>query len=465
MSALSSEGLNSKAEPRPKYDLKCKECHKSFLYKKRFKAHLATHHPPKSKPFKCPDPKCSKWFETRKQLRDHERSVHRVTKTLPCPEPACGKMFQNNSKLRVHLRFHNRRRLKEAAAAAKTGSTEEVEVRCEECGMSLRGAEDLKAHIPTHLPPKSHKCGECGRLFRRSNDLKTHKIVVHELRRSSQACHCHKCGKDFNLERNLKVHLLVHGGEKPFTCPLCPNKFTQKGSLDRHLSSHRRQEKPFPCPHCEQEFPLKHQLRLHSTTLHRHPCTKCGKIFPEESALSRHLVSNHAPKQKRPPTTYTCPQCPEKHFKTKFNLASHSRIHSGLKNFSCNYCQTTFRHKANLNRHVILTHEKRVFLCGICRMKFRDEERLLAHINTHTSSSVPPKGPFACPFPDCDKLYNFKTSLIRHRNKVHSGQVLPKDSTLKSQSHQEEETGQIKLEGRSLIKTEDSSSHELPSDF
>jgi hypothetical protein len=35
---------------------------------------------------------------------------------------------------------------------------------------------------------------------------------------------------------------MVHTGERPFTCSFCPQTFTQKGNLKRHLERHHRDE-------------------------------------------------------------------------------------------------------------------------------------------------------------------------------------------------------------------------------
>jgi uncharacterized Zn-finger protein len=63
-------------------------------------------------------------------------------------------------------------------------------------------------------------------------------------------------------------------GEKPFSCALCPKRFTQASSLSVHMKIHG--EKEFKCDICEKSysqeaFLLKHKLKHkeeHQTNFH-----------------------------------------------------------------------------------------------------------------------------------------------------------------------------------------------------
>lgn len=54
-----------------------------------------------------------------------------------------------------------------------------------------------------------------------------------------QALQCSACGKKYSLKHNLARHVRFEcGGQRRFSCHLCPNKYTQNVSLRRHLTHH-----------------------------------------------------------------------------------------------------------------------------------------------------------------------------------------------------------------------------------
>ncbi|RLU14948.1 hypothetical protein DMN91_012835 [Ooceraea biroi] len=54
-----------------------------------------------------------------------------------------------------------------------------------------------------------------------------------------QSLQCSACGKKYSLKHNLARHMRFEcGGQRRFCCHLCPNKYTQNVSLQRHLSHH-----------------------------------------------------------------------------------------------------------------------------------------------------------------------------------------------------------------------------------
>ncbi|XP_072767115.1 uncharacterized protein [Anoplolepis gracilipes] len=54
-----------------------------------------------------------------------------------------------------------------------------------------------------------------------------------------QGLQCSACGKRYSLKHNLARHVRFEcGGQRRFSCHLCPNKYTQNVSLRRHLTHH-----------------------------------------------------------------------------------------------------------------------------------------------------------------------------------------------------------------------------------
>lgn len=79
---------------------------------------------------------------------------------------------------------------------------------------------------------------------------------------------------------------------KKCVCPYCPQTFTQRNSLNRHIRSHTG-ERPFPCEFCGKCFSDKQRLLIH-TRIHTgekpFSCSICYRKFTQKSTVKRHLI-------------------------------------------------------------------------------------------------------------------------------------------------------------------------------
>lgn len=121
---------------------------------------------------------------------------------------------------------------------------------------------------------RPHECRECQKKFKHRKDLKIHVRFSH-LKEKRYFCDFENCGKTFNSRLHYTDHQASHNGAPSIACDECDKLFYS-------------------------EFKLKNHKSLHTRLFH---CNLCEKRFPKEYKLTAHLL-----------------------------------VHSGQRNFSCQYC-------------------------------------------------------------------------------------------------------------------------------
>jgi len=166
-----------------------------------------------------------------------------------------------------------------------------------------------------------------------------------------------KVVKSKRLRKNLyqktaKSIKLINIQDK-FTCNLCPQRFTKKADLVRHIKSGHDQNK-IPCNICQQKFTRKDHLVRHIKAVHdqiKFPCNICPHKFTQKWDLVTHIKAVHD--QIKIP----CNICPKK-FTQKANLVTHIKtVHDQIK-IPCNQCSKKFAQKGALVKHIKSVHEK-----------------------------------------------------------------------------------------------------------
>jgi len=131
-------------------------------------------------------------------------------------------------------------------------------------------------------------------------------------RASNNYLMCDQC--DFKTVHpvNLKGHYAaLHGGENPFTCPICNKGFFKKSLMLRHYKEHTDKPK-FICYICGCDFKHPNDLTRHTKTVH-------SNLF-----------------------SYECKQCSQK-FKTLNHIYRHALIHADFPAYECSICHEKFK--------------------------------------------------------------------------------------------------------------------------
>lgn len=95
---------------------------------------------------------------------------------------------------------------------------------------------------------------------------------------------CPDCGRGFSKPSQMLRHRRTHTGERPHTCRVCRNTFSQKSSLDTHVMFAHSEVRPFNCPQCQFKTVQKAALKKHCSRAH--PELNWSQLLTELSAPS-----------------------------------------------------------------------------------------------------------------------------------------------------------------------------------
>ncbi|XP_030593605.1 zinc finger protein 841-like [Archocentrus centrarchus] len=173
---------------------------------------------------------------------------------------------------------------------------------------------------------------------------------------------------------------------KPQKIPLKGNYVHNPAMLMNYCETHTSQ-KSFKCDTCGKTFPfnskLIRHLRIH-TGVRPYSCNICGKRFNQTSILNVHKRIHTG---ERP---YSCNICGKRFNQTSI-LNVHKRTHTGEKPYSCNICGKRFNQKSILDAHVRIHTGEKPFSCKTCGKCLRSRSSLLVHMKTHRGEQ-----PYSC---------------------------------------------------------------------
>ncbi|OQR69868.1 zinc finger protein-like [Tropilaelaps mercedesae] len=168
-------------------------------------------------------------------------------------------------------------------------------------------------------------------------------------------------GTDRGTFRTTELFLFdCLNGACPRQCPLCDSTFDSKDLLEEHIDSHQQERGIVECDFCGKDFMSRFELTRHMT-IHAQEsqsdpqCQLCGKFFATHEDAILHLKV-HSPggrlmKQRK----FKCERC-DRSFFTRKDVKRHMVVHTGQRNFVCQFCPQKFGRKDHLVRHTKKTH-------------------------------------------------------------------------------------------------------------
>ncbi|CAO1373907.1 unnamed protein product [Diamesa hyperborea] len=248
--------------------------------------------------------------------------------------------------------------------------------RCRYCGKIFGSDSSLQIHIRSHTGERPYKCNVfCKKVLSCRSALQMH----YRVHTGERPFRCKICGRSFTTKGNLKTHMSVRGNTT--TCNICFKTFACNSALSIHYRSHTK-ERPFKCTTCDRGFSTKVRHIITDSSLFKHRCRYCGKIFGSDSSLQIHLRSHTG---ERP---YKCNVFCKKVLSCRSALQMHYRVHTGDRPFRCKICGRSFTTKGNLKTHMSVHRIKppmrTLHQCPVCHQKFSNIFVLQQHIRLHT---------------------------------------------------------------------------------
>ncbi|XP_072250863.1 zinc finger protein 516-like isoform X1 [Leuresthes tenuis] len=235
------------------------------------------------------------------------------------------------------------------------------------------------------------------------------------------AFNCNICGRSFPFLSSLSQHMRRHTGARPYKCPYCDHRASQKGNLKVHIRSHKLDTLSTHHSNDDEdggaeEEEMRVSEGLDGGTSPTKSSSACNKMINGDSAEdSRRKVPARSMKREKSVTNqrpYCCRLCGYEAQREDQLLSHIEKVHITADaeeeavtvkeevvtepdviqpqsdgSFPCETCGQVFTQawflKSHMKKHAgILDH-----CCRICGRRFREAWFLKSHMKTHNTKS------------------------------------------------------------------------------
>ena len=164
-----------------------------------------------------------------------------------------------------------------------------------------------KSNLSTRKAYQKHKkvktedlfnCDHCDQVFCNNYMFKRHLHTIHTYN-DGPPYNCTECPALFQNVSKFEAHSNIHHGK--FTCDVCYEKLQSKRCLERHKTTHAKDDlissspkmkqyenvTKYICNVCPSIFEKNYELKLHKSS-HKTSCDTCPRTFRSRLDLVRH---------------------------------------------------------------------------------------------------------------------------------------------------------------------------------